>query len=50
MDCPAMPTEQLERIQAIVDDLLAKLRALGERLPPNTESALIFQLPAEDRD
>lgn len=44
-----IPDDQLERIQPIVDALLAKLRTLAERLPANTESALVFELDAEDR-
>ncbi|MGA2599470.1 MAG: hypothetical protein ABSH09_21050 [Bryobacteraceae bacterium] len=46
----AIPDDQLERVQPTVDTLLAKLRALMERLPPTTDSALEFRLTPEDRD
>jgi len=46
----AIPDEQLERIQPLVDDLLKKLHALLERLPPTTDSALVFQPGPEDRE
>jgi hypothetical protein len=45
----AIPDEQLERIQPVVTDLLAKLHAILERLPPNTDSALIFEPCPESR-
>jgi hypothetical protein len=44
-----IPSEQLQRIQPIVDDVLKKLRLLLDRLPPNTDSALVFELDSEDR-
>jgi hypothetical protein len=47
---PAIPDDQLERIRPSVDALLARLRALMERLPPTTDSALEFRLTPEDRD
>jgi hypothetical protein len=50
MPCPPVPDEQLKRIQPGVDDLLAKLRALADRLPPNTDSALVFQLDPEESE
>lgn len=34
----------------MVDDLLAQLRTLVERLPPKTDSALLFQLSHEDHE
>jgi len=46
---PPIPRDQLERIQPIVDEVLTKLHALLDRLPPNTDSALVFELDAEDR-
>ena len=49
MTRPPIPSDQLDRIQPIVDDLLTKVRFLMERLPPGTESALVFELEAEDR-
>jgi len=47
---PALPDEYLERIQPIVENLLTTLDTLLERLPPNTDSALIFELRPEDRE
>jgi len=46
----AIPDDQLELIQPIVDSLLTKLHALLERLPSNTDSALVFQPGPEDRE
>ena len=46
---PPIPPDQLERIQPLVSELLMKLHALLDRLPPTTESALSFALEAEDR-
>jgi hypothetical protein len=43
-----IPDEQLKRIQPGVDDLLTQLRALVDRMPPNTDSALVFELDGED--
>ncbi len=45
-----VPEEQVRRIQPVVDDVLERLHALVERLPSNTESALIFELEREDRE
>ena len=39
---PPIPDDQLDRVRPIVDDLLVKLRAVMERLPSNTDSALVF--------
>lgn len=50
MPPPAIPDEQLDRLQPMVDDLLAKLRTLVERLPPKIDSALVFQLNHEDHE
>ena len=50
MSSPPIPDEQLKRIQPSVDDLLTQLRALIDRMPPNTESALVFELDAEERE
>jgi hypothetical protein len=44
-----IPDDQLERIQPTVDELLIKLRALYDRMPANTESALVFEPGPEDR-
>jgi hypothetical protein len=38
-----IPDEQLELIQPLLDDLLTKLHTLLERLPSNTDSALVFE-------
>jgi hypothetical protein len=50
MPRPAIPNEQLDRIQPIVDDLVTKLRTLVERLPSKTDSALVFELRHEDHE
>jgi hypothetical protein len=46
----AIPDQQLERIQPMVDDLLSKLRTLTERLPAKTDPAVVFELSREDRE
>ena len=38
-----VPDEQLQRIQPGVEDLLTQLRALADRMPSDTDSALVFQ-------
>lgn len=45
----AIPEEQIQRIQPIVDELLSTLHGLLDRLPPNTDSALVFELDREER-
>jgi hypothetical protein len=50
MPAGAIPQEQLERIQPTVDGLLSALDTLLRRLPPNTDSALVFQLNTEARE
>jgi len=50
MPPPPIPDEQLDRLQPMVDDLLAKLRTLVERLPSKIDSALVFQLSHEDHE
>jgi hypothetical protein len=44
---PDIPPDQLERIQAIVDPLLADLRRLTKDLPPRSDLALVYELDAE---
>jgi len=39
---PAIPQEQLDRIQPIVDELSAGVRRLIAELPLEAESALVF--------
>jgi hypothetical protein len=46
----AIPDKQLELIQPVLDDLLTALHGLLERLPSNTESALVFELGPECRE
>jgi len=50
---PDIPPDQLERIRPILDPLFARLRTYLERLPPQSDSALIYVLvshPAEPQD
>jgi len=47
---PPLSDESLNRIRPIVDELLTTLDSLLERLPPNTDSALVFELGPEDRE
>ncbi len=44
---PAIPREQLERIEPIVDSLLAELRQRTRTLPCQTASALVYELETE---
>ena len=46
---PDIPQDQLERIQPIVDQLLADLGRLAEKLPPQSDSALVYPVENEDR-
>ncbi len=43
-----IPTEQLERIQATVEPLLADLRRLKRDLSPQSDLALVYSLEAQD--
>jgi hypothetical protein len=45
-----IPDEQLKKIQPGVEDLLAQLRALADRMPPGADSALVFQPGPEERE
>lgn len=44
---PEIPKEQLERIEPIVDSLLAELRQRTQTLPCQTPSALVYELETE---
>ena len=44
---PEIPKEQLERIEPIVDSLLAELRQRTRTLPCQTASALVYELETE---
>jgi hypothetical protein len=47
-DSPSeIPKEQLERIEPIVDSLLAELRRRTRTLPCQTASALVYELETE---
>jgi len=41
---PDIPPDQLERIRPILEPLLARLRTYLERLPPQSDSALIYPI------
>ena len=41
---PDIPPDQLQTLQAIVEPLLARLRAHVEKLPPQADSALVYPL------
>jgi len=41
---PDIPKDQLERIEPIVDSVLAALRRRTQSLSPQTGSALVYQL------
>jgi len=42
-----IPKDQMEKIEPIVDSLLAELRRRTADLPPDADSALVYQLDAE---
>jgi hypothetical protein len=42
-----MPTEQLERLQPIVEPLLGDLRRRTQDLSPHSDSALVYAVEAE---
>jgi len=42
-----IPKDQLEKIEPIVDSLLAELRRRTDDLPPGADSALVYRLEAE---
>ena len=42
-----IPKDQLEKIEPIVDSLLTELRRRTEHLPPDADSALVYELQAE---
>ena len=44
---PEIPKDQLERIEPIVDAVLAELRLRTRELPPDAGSALEYRLEAE---
>ena len=44
---PEIPKEQLERIDPIVDSLLAELRQRTRTLPCQSASALVYELETE---
>ena len=44
---PDIPQEQLDRIQPIVEQLLADLRRRTQELPPVSEPALIYEARPE---
>jgi len=46
---PDIPHEQLERIQPLVDQLLAQVRRQALSLPPDADSALVYELKPEDQ-
>ncbi len=46
---PDIPPEQLERIQPLVDQLLTLLRRQALTLPPDADSALIYQPEPEEQ-
>jgi len=41
---PDIPPDQLERIRPILELLLARLRSYLDRLPPQSDSALVYPL------
>ena len=45
-----IPKDQLERIEPIVDSVLAELRRQTRILPCQTESALVYELGPADVD
>ena len=47
---PDIPDEQLQRLQPMVDDLLKKLHSVMDRLPPTTDSSLIFEPGPDGRE
>ena len=47
---PDIPAAQLETIRPILEPLLARLRAQAEKLPPQTDSALVYPLAADEHE
>jgi len=45
---PEVPPDQLERIQPILEPLLARLHAKARELSPDADSALTFHSTTED--
>ncbi|HUA21298.1 MAG TPA: hypothetical protein VMB25_21275 [Bryobacteraceae bacterium] len=45
---PAIPPEQLERIQPLVDQLLAQIHREVLTLPPDADSALVYKPEPEE--
>ena len=45
-----IPADQIETIRPILDPLLARLRALAEKLPPQADSALVYLLGATEHE
>lgn len=39
---PGLSTDQIEAAAAVLDPLLDRLRAQSEKLPPHTDSALVY--------
>jgi len=42
---PDIPPDQLDRIRPILEPLLARLRNYLDKLPPQSDSALIYPVP-----
>ena len=42
-----VPQEQLDRIQPVLELLLASLRRQSQNLPPEADSALVYRLGAD---
>ena len=41
---PEIPADQIETIRLILEPLLGRLRSQAEKLPPQTDSALVYLL------
>ena len=44
---PEIPVEQIESIRPVLEPLLARLRTQVEHLPPQSDSALVYSLAAD---
>jgi hypothetical protein len=47
---PDIPPDQLERIRSILELLLGRLRSYSDKLPPQSDSALIYPLVRQPAD
>jgi hypothetical protein len=47
---PEIPAEQIEAIRPVLEPLLARLRTQVEQLPPQSDSALVYSVVADEHE